>query len=357
MFSSIYQFILFMSPHAISPKSQSQHHHILDFLYSQLFLFEFNSIRHSNLESFQKQLDHFFNVLSSHNKHCHQDDFNILLQRYILLTLFIRNKHHGKGQKLQFYAMIFSLYQFNSSFAIQVIGSIWKNAIQNNIHIGSFRDFKHMCMYVSDITQDRRHPLIDECCKLYIKLLCQNEDYFMAKWTPREHSKYHWLYNKLVYYYAKYTTKNLASYKRKQNKYKNAFRRFVSSLCVCKTETNLCLNLFQDKSCFLSLPFSNMLTYKHRIIQSPSWGFQFMNTPNKLHSSAFEPGKIFKHVYKLFDTNKILSYDSHFKHNYNCILDNFNSIWQYNIDKCSKFMKKRDFILFVDVCSLKGVVR
>ena len=341
-----------MSPHAVSPKSVSHHHHILDFLYNQLFMFEFNSIRQRNLVSFQKQLDHFFNVLSSHNKQCNEDDYNLVLQRYILLTVFIRNKHHGKGQKLQFYAMVFSLYTFNPSFAIQLIQSIWNNAIQNSIHIGSFRDFKHLCLYISEITHNRRHPFIEECCKTYIKLLCQHNDYFMAKWTPREHSKYQWLYNKLTFYYAKYTSKNITSYKRKQNKYKNAFRRFVSSLCVCKTETNLCLNVFQDKSCFLFLPFSNMLTYKHRIIQSPSWGFQFLSTKNKLVSCAFEPGKLFKHLYKLLDRNNILSYDTHYEHSYGCLLDHFNSIWKFNIDKCSKFMGKRDFILFLDVCSL-----
>ena len=85
-----------MSPHAISPKSVSHHHHILDFLYNQLIMFEFTSIRQRNLVSFQKQLDHFFNVLSTHNKQCNEDDYNLVLQRYILLTVFIRNKHHGK---------------------------------------------------------------------------------------------------------------------------------------------------------------------------------------------------------------------------------------------------------------------
>ena len=341
-----------MDPHAISQKNVSQHCHILDFLYNQMFMFEFNTIRHSNLVSFQKQLDHFFSILSAHNQYYSQDDYNLLLQRYILLTVFIRNKHHGKGQKLQFYAMIFSLYTFNPSFATQLIQSIWKNAIQNNIHIGSFRDFKHICMYVSQITHNKRHPFIEECCKIYIKLLCHHEDYFMAKWTPREHSKYQWLYNKLTYYYAKYTSKNITSYKRKQNKYKNTFRRFVSSLCLCKTETNMSANGFQDKSCFLSLPLSNMLTYKHRIIQSPSLGFQFLRTNNTLRSSAFEPGKLFKHVYKLLDNNNVLSYDTKYEDNYGRLLEYVNSVWNLNIHKCSKFMKKRDFVLFLDVSSL-----
>ena len=341
-----------MDSQSISQKSYSHHHRILDFLYNQLFMFEFNTIRDGNLQSFQKQLTHFFNVLSSVNQHSNQDDFNTLLQRYILLTVFIRNKHHGKGQKLQFYSMVFSLYQYSPTFAIQLICSIWKNAIQNNIHIGSFRDFKHICMYVFNVTHNRRHPLIEECCKLYVTLLCKHKDYFMAKWTPREHSKYNWVYNKMTYYYAKRTTKNISSYKRKQNKYKNTFRRFVSSLCIHKTETNLCVNRFQDKSTFIFLPFSNILTYKHRIIQSSSWGFQYLSTNIKLIPSAFEPGKLFKHVYKLLDNNKTLNYDSHFKQNYNNVLDYFNSVWQCNIDKCSKFMKKRDFILFVDVCSL-----
>ena len=326
----------------------SRQRHILDFLYNQLFIFEFNTIRQSNIQSFHTELTHFFNILSSQlNKPSTQEDYDILLQRFICLSVFIRNKQDGKGQKLQFYAMIFSLYQFNHSIALRLIEDIWQNDIQNNIHIGSFRDFKHLCMYAFSITQNNRHPFIEKCCKLYIKLLCKHNDYFMAKWTPREHSKYQWIFNKLTYYYAKSISKNITLYKYKQNKYKKTFRRFVSSLCIHKLETNMCLN--KKPYC---IPYSQLLSYKHHFIQTPYCEFQSISTNRKLCSTAFEPGKLFKHLYKLLDYNKILQYDSNFENKYNSILSQFNAIWESNLDKCSKYMKKKDFILFVDVCSL-----
>lgn len=333
----------------------SHQRHILDFLYNQLYLFDFNTIRIGNLDSFNTDLTHFFNILSSQfNNLSYKDDYDILLHRFICLTVFIRNKHHGKGQKLQFYAMIFSLYQFNPSISLQLIESIWVSAIQNNIHIGSFRDFKHLCMYVFSITQNNRHPFIEQCCKLYIKLLCKHNDYFMAKWSPREHSKYQWIFNKLTYYYAKTISKNITSYKYKKNKYKKSFRRFVSSLCTHKLETNMCLN---KKPFFI--PYPQVLSYKHHFIQTPHSHIQPphshiqpLSSYHNFSSSAFEPGKLFKHLYKLLDYNTTLNYDSNFEKKYNSILSHFNSVWQMNIDKCSKFMDKNDFILFVDVGSL-----
>ena len=340
-----------MGGQTISPQSIHTKKVVLDFLYKQLYFFEFNIVRHQNVRSFEDKLEHFFNILTSQNKYTSDidnSDFILLLQRYIHLTVFIRNKHHGKGQKLQFYAMIFHLYEYNSSFAVQLIESIWKNGLQT-IHIGSFCDFKYLCQYIYERTNNRRHPFIEKCCRVFISLLCNSNNYFMAKWTPREHSSFQWLYNKLVYYYAKQTTKNITSYKRKQNKFKNIFRRFVSSLCTYKTESILALNALQDKSCFLFSPLSNILKYKHRIIQSPNWGIQRLVPPHQLVSASFEPGKIFKHMYKLLDTNKHLNYDSLHGGNYKSVIDFLNSVWAHYIHKCSTFMGEKDFILLVDV--------
>jgi len=88
--------------------------------------------------------------------------------------------------------MIHVWYKFYPVLAIHALHMIMRS---DGIFIqyGAWNDFKYFCQYIKEI--DESHPLIDCAIAIVNARVC---DPYVAKWIPREHRKFDWLFERLV---------------------------------------------------------------------------------------------------------------------------------------------------------------
>jgi hypothetical protein len=224
-------------------------------------------INNSNLENYYKhKIVQLFYLLS--RKHNDYDILNIenlleellrslknnmnsLFQPYLVILYKMiaqtRDVINGKGEHKLTYMMIYVWYKFYPTLAIYAIHQLVDLLIlpehsNNDIHVdelissyvssrricfGSWKDIKYLCYFL--VSRSQNHPLIDVCISIMNKQLfrdwnifslsCDNtgreegiiRDYrnilsFVAKWIPRENTKFEWLFEKLAVHWAQMVT-------------------------------------------------------------------------------------------------------------------------------------------------------
>ena len=177
---------------------------------------------------------------------------------------------NGKGERDLSYMMIYEWYKFYPVPAIYALRLFTQTIEPTGLFssYGSWTDIKHFCNYVREMEDNKhnsdlietvisimnhqlycdRKNFIDELDKYYKEknhnpsTLTEKpnaRDYLSlaAKWVPREHSKFGWIYEKMVIQWAKsFTPKILetaitaSQYSRALCKCKRNYRKMISSL-------------------------------------------------------------------------------------------------------------------------------
>jgi hypothetical protein len=145
----------------------------------------------------------------------------VLLYKIIGKT---RDIHGGKGEYALSYMMIWVWYKYYPILAKNALRLFVLGASEQTVDApyGSWKDMKYFCKYVLDQTGDKSHPLIQFCIEQLNNQL-RVDDYIynrggfleddakitlVAKWIPRESSKFGWMYESLaVQYYPEYMEK------------------------------------------------------------------------------------------------------------------------------------------------------
>lgn len=148
----------------------------------------------------------------------------------------------GKGECNLTYMMIYIWYQFNQSLALFALNSLTQ--LNSNEHpYGSWKDIKYFCDYCVNVKKMQLdNKLIKHCCDLLNIQLAQDElnmttqnISLVAKWIPREKSKFGYLYDLLACdYYKQYIdsskTKDQVTQIKAVLKCKTNYRKLLSNL-------------------------------------------------------------------------------------------------------------------------------
>ena len=132
------------------------------------------------------------------------------------------------------YLFILTFYEYNKTWATQSI-------IEMANSYGSWKDIKYFCNYCKHKTGTTTHPLIlfsisilEQRLKMDWMLYLQGKDKYIsyaAKWTPREKTKYNWIYSILAISYFGYMNScTKESYKKAFTKSKMELRRILSAI-------------------------------------------------------------------------------------------------------------------------------
>ena len=131
------------------------------------------------------------------NKHRCRDAW-ILLYRLIGYT---RDKVYGRGEYQLAYMQLFTWFYFYPQLAFFAFIQFVKFS-----KYGSWKDIKLFSNYIYQRTLDDHHPFIELMIDLLVKQLKEDEINYKQgksistapKWTPREKSKYGWLFKKIA---------------------------------------------------------------------------------------------------------------------------------------------------------------
>lgn len=168
-----------------------------------------------------------------------------LIQKMILHT---RDILYGKGEQYISYMMITVFYKYYPRNAMSLIHSfVYPICNENGIYrppYGCWRDMKHICSYAKNMDPLISLPLIKEIMNSINKQLYNDlnnktkQKSLVAKWIPREKSKYGWLFCELAIHWAKKHTPYLfyskktceGSITRRNNLCYSNYRKIVSML-------------------------------------------------------------------------------------------------------------------------------
>jgi hypothetical protein len=160
----------------------------------------------------------------------------ILLFKMIAQT---RDIIHGKGERKLTYMMIYVWYKFYPTLAIYALHQLVDLLVlpidsnmnmdelihfyvsSRRISFGCWKDIKYLCYFLTSRSQ--HHPLIDVSISIMNKQLFRDwnifslcggggdHDYrnilsFVAKWIPRENTKFEWLFEKLAVHWTEMVT-------------------------------------------------------------------------------------------------------------------------------------------------------
>ena len=145
----------------------------------------------------------------------------------------------GKGEYALSYMMIFTWYEFFpvlSKFALKCLVDLGDKSLHQ---YGSWKDLKYFCEYGKNFGADIDHPLVEYSIELLNTQLRKDsvapvsELTLVAKWIPREKSRFNWLYEALASnYYSEFMNTAITSYQKEDaiRKCKTYYRKLLSEL-------------------------------------------------------------------------------------------------------------------------------
>jgi len=180
-----------------------------------------------------------------------------------------RDIYFGKGEHDISYMLLMVFFDNFPVLAIYAMHRFVQPVDNLNIPYGSWRDIKYLCDYIrKNSPKKENHGLIQYCIDLMNSQLKKDYEIWrfsiysrsrnhisnVSKWIPREHKKFHWLFNMLVLDWIKKNkpfllnnnnnnrSYNEASYSKAILKAKRLYRRKVSTLnkALDTTEIKLC---------------------------------------------------------------------------------------------------------------------
>lgn len=200
----------------------------IDYLQEQLVYLQFNIARKYNREDILFLHSHVIEVLKTIKMNLHYDKtaptYIQLLNTFYLFMFYTRDMQEGLGERTMSYILIMAFYDVFPALAIYAVHYFVQNSYktentcqQNNIYsnaIGSWKDMISICDFLRVYSkQGDKHSLIDICIEKAVTQLIKdnatwkhsihamNTHYIsnVAKWIPREHKKYDWLFDRFVF--------------------------------------------------------------------------------------------------------------------------------------------------------------
>lgn len=206
-------------------------------------------------ELYEKTIGDIKRTLSKMHTSDPQYKVNLKYLVYLFkMVAYVRDQELGKGECDVSYIMVYIWYKYYPLFAIWLIHSfVGKNICGQYTRYGCWKDIKKICQYTLDMTGNENHSLIYSCIEIILQQFKCDTDILLggnpkkykhislvAKWMPREKSKYGWLYEKIVFEWAvKYTPfmrhvrldrPNDRRFLKATNKSRMIFRYLVSDL-------------------------------------------------------------------------------------------------------------------------------
>ena len=223
--------------------------------------------QHSGLNALRIQYSNILNNLTSKLRSSSSSDDEKRQARSHLCILYkliaqTRDIIDGKGEYTLTYMMIYAWYTIcGPSLAFFAVNSMAQ--LNSNEHpYGSWKDLKYFCDYLMKSFNDVQitHPLIKHCCFLYNNQLKYDEAALfsedenksnnislVAKWIPREKTRFGYLYECLAYdYYKEYissaSSKDPDTQAKAMLKCKTNYRKLLAKL-------NTKIDTLQIKQC------------------------------------------------------------------------------------------------------------
>ena len=222
--------------------------------------FFFNLNRMNNDQDLHKlalQLDYLLSI----SKKMYQETSNVYEKKSFLFYLNLlykliahtRDISHGKGERKLTYMMLYSWYKY---FPIPTLFII-KNIITGTI--GSWKDIKYFCHYIKEHSNlGHDDPFIISVLEIMNKQLYQdfsnmNDPNYkistVAKWVPRENTKFGWVFDKLVlHWFSTYDTLYLSTPKNLEQ-YIRAFYKCCREYRIMISKMNRMLDTVEIKQC------------------------------------------------------------------------------------------------------------
>lgn len=175
----------------------------------------------------------FVEVLQSIKKCIHkldknQKDYIHILDLFYRLLFYTRDCRGGNGDRSASYVLIMAFYDVYPALAIYALHLFVQNSHKSILDelitaspcsaIGSWKDMIAMCDFLREYSKKGvDHALVDVCVEMVVNQLiaddatwkysirAMNPQYIsnVAKWIPREHKKYDWLFTRLVVNWSK----------------------------------------------------------------------------------------------------------------------------------------------------------
>ena len=223
--------------------------------------------QHNGLNALRIQYTDILNKLTSKLRSITSSDDEKRQARSNLCILYkliaqTRDIIDGKGEYTLTYMMIYVWYTIcGPSLAFFAVNSMAQ--LNSNEHpYGSWKDLKYFCDYLIKYVNDVQltHPLIKHCCFLYNNQLRLDENALnsddenklknislVAKWIPREKTRFGYLYECLAYdYYKEYisssSSKDPVTQEKAMLKCKTNYRKLLAKL-------NAKIDTLQIKQC------------------------------------------------------------------------------------------------------------
>ena len=225
------------------------------FFKDQLVFFYFNLFKKFDTKNVLELSKKLSDVLQLLKNNLEKDpvfiEYLVLFYRMIGHT---RDIYFGKGEHDISYMFLMVFYDNFPVLAIYAMHRFVQPDDNLNIPYGSWRDIKYLCDYIrKNSPKKENHGLIQYCIELMnsqlkkdyetwrfsIHARSRNHISNVSKWIPREHKKFHWLFNMLVLDWIKKNKPfllnnnpyfNDISYSKAILKAKRLYRRKVSTL-------------------------------------------------------------------------------------------------------------------------------
>lgn len=239
----------------------------ISYLREQFVSIQFNlpgTRKTAAIHELYNQLVQVLNLIkkSIHKLDKNQEDYIHMLDVCYRLLFYTRDCHGGNGDRFASYTFIMALYHVYPTLAIYALHlfvrhshtpiSVEPNMPNPHSAIGSWKDIIAICDFLREYSkQGVDHPLIEICIEMIVQQLitdnytwkfsirAMNPRYIsnVAKWVPREHKKYDWLFTPIVNVWSKYKYPHIVrtaittdSRAKALSKCKRLFRKHVAGL-------------------------------------------------------------------------------------------------------------------------------
>lgn len=154
------------------------------------------------LDKLESQFNGLLTDIFSCNDNIEKNKYVIIICKLIAHT---RDIIAGKGEYMLTYMMLYCLYSFDYRLTYKLLNLIFNFDGHSNdtIQYGSWKDLNGFCHYVIDKNgNDTNSPLLKYCVSYANNVLridaVSEKPSLLAKWLPREGSKYGWLFKLLA---------------------------------------------------------------------------------------------------------------------------------------------------------------